>query len=246
MGRGEIVMEFELILVRHGETGHNKGRVIQGQLDIPLSDDGVNQAKLLGKNLNNAVWKEVWSSDLKRAWQTANYVINRNADIDDDSLLSQPLPVIRTDPRIRERNYGTAQGKSLANLQQLAGNAGVAIHQFVPPGAETPEEMKCRCISFFDELCARQHLSQSPNSSVLLVSHGGWLREFMMHLSFIASSSSLNSWNMSQVAKICPNTGVSRFNVLLSDGGMVSDIQCSSLHEKSHLENAILCDELAM
>jgi len=42
-----------------GETGHNKERVIQGQLDIPLSINGVNQAKLLGKNLNGATWKEV-------------------------------------------------------------------------------------------------------------------------------------------------------------------------------------------
>jgi len=53
------VMEFELVLVRHGETGHNKERVIQGQLDIPLSNTGVNQAKLLGKNLIDSLWKEV-------------------------------------------------------------------------------------------------------------------------------------------------------------------------------------------
>lgn len=32
----------------------------QGQLDIPLSDNGINQAKLLAKTLQNVKWKEVF------------------------------------------------------------------------------------------------------------------------------------------------------------------------------------------
>lgn len=43
-----------------GVTEHNKESVIQGQLDIPLSNDGIIQAKLLGDKLEHFVWKEVY------------------------------------------------------------------------------------------------------------------------------------------------------------------------------------------
>jgi len=235
------VMEFELVLVRHGETGHNKERVIQGQLDIPLSNTGVNQAKLLGKNLIDSLWKEVWSSDLKRAWQTANYAINRDFDLDDDLLLSQPLPILQIDSRMRERHFGTAQGKSWADVRQVAEAAGVQLINFVPPEAETVEEIKSRCISFFDDLCARQFLSKESNASVLVVSHGGWLRELMMHLSLSAQACSPT--HLTQFGRISPNTGVSRFQICMSESGIICNIKCLSLHENSHLENGIFSDD---
>jgi broad specificity phosphatase PhoE len=42
-----------------GETDHNKGSVIQGQLDIPLSKNGMNQAKLLANSIHHLHWNEV-------------------------------------------------------------------------------------------------------------------------------------------------------------------------------------------
>lgn len=115
--------------------------MIQGQLDIPLSHNGIDQAKSLAKLLYQHEWNEVnnnkkifknllnvciacsftvlflvcfsfflqvWSSDLKRSWQTANFLVNKeltNNDCDDiDALLmNNPLPLIQADVRIRER-----------------------------------------------------------------------------------------------------------------------------------------------
>ena len=48
------------------------------------------------------------------------------------------------------KHFGTAQGKSWANLKQLAEAAGVELINFVPPEAETVEDIKGRCISFFN------------------------------------------------------------------------------------------------
>lgn len=45
------------------------------------------------------------------------------------------------------QNYGEAQGQSLANLQKLAGNS--LVTDFIPRGAESPEEVRQRVISFF-------------------------------------------------------------------------------------------------
>ena len=48
-----------LLIFCSGETDHNKGSVIQGQLDIPLSKNGMNQAKLLAKSIHHLHWNEV-------------------------------------------------------------------------------------------------------------------------------------------------------------------------------------------
>ena len=48
------------------------------------------------------------------------------------------------------KNYGTAQGKSIANLISLANDAGVNVSKFVPPEAETVEDVRIRCVSFFN------------------------------------------------------------------------------------------------
>lgn len=82
--------------------------MIQGQLDIPLSHNGIDQAKSLAKLLFQHEWNEVWSSDLKRSWQTANFLVNKeltNNDCDDTDalLMNNPLPFIQADVRIRER-----------------------------------------------------------------------------------------------------------------------------------------------
>lgn len=47
------------------------------------------------------------------------------------------------------KHYGIAQGHSTANLQKLASKAGTKVNSFVPPEAESPEDVRNRAISFF-------------------------------------------------------------------------------------------------
>ena len=42
---------MNIYLVRHGETDYNKDRLLMGQLDIPLNEKGLSQAKQVGKVL---------------------------------------------------------------------------------------------------------------------------------------------------------------------------------------------------
>lgn len=63
-----------LLLVRHGETDHNAGGVWQGQLDSPLSDVGVEQARAAGRALAAYRPTRVVASDLARAAVTAQHV----------------------------------------------------------------------------------------------------------------------------------------------------------------------------
>ena len=58
--------------IRHGETEQNAQKVWQGHTDTPLNKKGLEQAKLLSERISDRVTK-VYSSDLKRASQTASF-----------------------------------------------------------------------------------------------------------------------------------------------------------------------------
>lgn len=99
------------------------------------------------------------------------------------------------------------------------------------------------------DLCKRQLLllKENEESNILLVGHGGWLREFMTYLSQTGRSS-FTSTEMDAVTKLTPNTAVSRFEIHLGSDGEISNIKCLSLHDKSHLINpaSTSTDELAV
>ena len=61
-------------VVRHGETAANQGNIIQGQTDVPLSETGEEQARILGRRWKNKKFDAVYSSDLSRAMRTASLI----------------------------------------------------------------------------------------------------------------------------------------------------------------------------
>ena len=54
-------------LVRHGETDANRQGIIQGQMDTPLNNRGMHQAKIVGEALRSIPFDIAYSSDLTRA-----------------------------------------------------------------------------------------------------------------------------------------------------------------------------------
>jgi probable phosphoglycerate mutase len=68
-------MMLRLLLVRHGETEWNAQHRYQGQTDVALSGIGIQQAKLLANRLSSEPLDAVYASDLQRAWQTAQIVM---------------------------------------------------------------------------------------------------------------------------------------------------------------------------
>lgn len=60
-----------IYLVRHGESIGNKMKIALGHTDLPLTELGVEQAEMTAKSLKDVVFDVIYSSDLKRAMQTA-------------------------------------------------------------------------------------------------------------------------------------------------------------------------------
>ena len=64
-------MTTRFCVVRHGETAWNAEHRVQGQLDVPLNEKGLAQARAASKVLGLEKFDVVYSSDLSRARQTA-------------------------------------------------------------------------------------------------------------------------------------------------------------------------------
>ncbi len=96
-----------VVIVRHGETEHNAGGVWQGQLDTPLSERGLDQARAAGAALAAYRPSRVIASDLERATVTAREIAAA-AGVGDVEL----------DPRWREINVGQWQGLRTSEVRE--------------------------------------------------------------------------------------------------------------------------------
>ena len=65
---------MEIYFVRHGETVWNTEKRFQGLSDSPLTERGIEQAKLLSQKLRDVKFNKFYSSSLKRANDTAKYI----------------------------------------------------------------------------------------------------------------------------------------------------------------------------
>ncbi len=97
---------MRLILIRHGETEWNSQGKIQGFTDIGLNEKGREQSKLLALSLRDEKIDAVYSSDLKRAVETATEIASYHG-----------LPV-QTNSALREMNHGALEGLTSVELKE--------------------------------------------------------------------------------------------------------------------------------
>lgn len=88
----------QFCLIRHGETDWNGEKRIQGQIDIDLNRSGKAQARALQRGLAEHSFAAVYSSDLLRAWNTAQIAVAGW------QIAVSPAPTLR------ERHFGVLQG----------------------------------------------------------------------------------------------------------------------------------------
>lgn len=219
---------FELVLVRHGETDSNKQRIIQGHMDTPLNEVGLNQAKLVAKSLTNQHFDLAISSDLKRASQTAEAIWKENVSLNSG-------PEMEKWGVARERCFGEFQGRSVEEPLSITNSLDEeALLQWGPKEGETGLQFKDRVKLFLKQLCLKvKELKTCETPIVLVVSHGGLIRELILHL-----AKDLNC-DMSRYEgghnAVAVNTGVSRFTFQLDGDASVKEVVCTLLYSKEHL-----------
>lgn len=68
-------MGCRLVLIRHGLTYWNVKKKMQGQVNIPLNQTGIQQAKQLSESLKDYHFDVCYSSPLDRAYMTAKLAL---------------------------------------------------------------------------------------------------------------------------------------------------------------------------
>ncbi len=152
----------EIIFVRHGLTQWNMDKKIQGQTDIPLSPEGINQVK--SWNLPQEYHPGKWfSSPLQRTRQTASLL----GAID----IEYATPLI-------EMNWGRWDGCTLHLLREQLGDVLRQNERrgldFQPPDGESPRMVRARLAGWL------QTLPEEPQP-VVIVTHKGVIRAAISH-----------------------------------------------------------------
>lgn len=165
-----------IYIARHGETEWNVQGLMQGHMDSPLTENGRNQARELAEALRHIHFDAIFSSDLLRAKRTAEII-----------ALEKEL-AIQTTKALRERNFGTFEGHSLAEYGKLFESVQKLswkerINHKPSEDAESIEELLMRYITFLREIAVAY-----SGKTVLMVSHGGVMRNLLISLGYWESN----------------------------------------------------------
>lgn len=81
-------MRTRVILVRHGQSTFNLKKLIQGQIDVSeLTELGISQAQRVGETLKGIAFDQIYASPLKRAYKTAETIVEvLQSDVPDTPL----------------------------------------------------------------------------------------------------------------------------------------------------------------
>ncbi len=128
-------MSVKITYFVHGTTADNEQRISSGWNDVELSEKGISQAWELPSLVADASFDAVFSSDLKRAVDSAQIAWSETHEIIQDA-------------RLRECNYGDFNGHPSDVVEPLQEKA---ITEPLPNG-ESYEMVKARVSSFLDDI----------------------------------------------------------------------------------------------
>lgn len=157
---------MKLYVARHGQTGWNLENRICGRTDIPLTEAGLEQARLLARNAMGKQIGVILCSPLLRARQTAQAVFD---------AIGVPVSI---DERLTELDFGIFEGRPTSDPDFRAVRGQFPTRY---PGGESAFMLAHRVYS-----CLEDVRREYPDKNVLLVCHGGvcrMIRSFFQDLS---------------------------------------------------------------
>ena len=163
-----------LILVRHGQTDWNRQMRYQGQSDIEMNETGIWQVTQAAERLASEKIDFIYSSDLKRARQTAKIIASKHNMV--ESIQESPL--------LREMNFGDFEGMHFSQMDRkyrLIFSADPSWRSSGPnvrvPNGESIADLGTRIDEFIKTV--EQH---ELEETVLIVAHGGPLQVLICQL----------------------------------------------------------------
>lgn len=197
-------------VIRHARTTWNNAKRIQGRTETPLSDAGIQEARLWGRGLAPWGWDRILTSGMGRARHTAELL--------NESFGGLP---VEHDARLIELEWGRWTGLYTRDLYEAEADETRRLESmgwdFRAPGGESRLEALERSLAAMRD-AAQRH----PGDRILVVTHMGILKCLLYHLlamDFLPEEPvPLRHYRMHMIA--CANGGFtleSRNNPILPD-----------------------------
>lgn len=203
----DIIMGFmaRLILLRHGQSEWNKKNLFTGWIDIPLSQEGIEESLQAGKEIAHMPIDKIYCSTLIRGIMTAMLAMSVHASnkvpvilhpgegkleewgrVYDDESKKELVPVILA-WQLNERMYGELQGKNKQKMREEYGQEQVQIWRrsfsVAPPNGESLKMTAERALPYFQNEIIPE-LKRGKN--IFISAHGNSLRAISMHLDHLS------------------------------------------------------------
>ena len=175
---------LRLLLVRHGETDWNRQTRFQGKIDVPLNDNGREQARKAAEFLKNVPLDFAFSSPMQRPKETAEIILQSHSDVQ-----------LQLQDGLREIAHGLWEGKLEAEIEQEYPGE---LHRWrtVPalvqmPEGENLQQVWERAVEAWQTL-----LESAANSKTgLVVAHDATNKVLLCHILGLAPD---HFWNFRQ------------------------------------------------
>eukprot|EP00246_Nothoceros_aenigmaticus_P012394 TRINITY_DN3826_c0_g1_i1.p1 TRINITY_DN3826_c0_g1~~TRINITY_DN3826_c0_g1_i1.p1 ORF type:complete len:356 (+),score=53.63 TRINITY_DN3826_c0_g1_i1:323-1390(+) len=195
-----------LILIRHGESLWNQKNLFTGCVDVPLSQQGVDEAIEAGKRICHIPVDVIFTSALIRAQMTAMLAMTQHrrkkvpvilhteserakawSTIFSTETEQQSIPVVAA-WELNERMYGELQGLNKKETADKFGKDQVQqwrrSYDIPPPNGESLEMCAERAVAYFK---AEIEPELVEGTNILIAAHGNSLRSIIMYLDKLTS-----------------------------------------------------------
>ena len=190
-----------LVLVRHGESRWNKFNKFTGWVDVPLTENGIDEALRCAKELRDIEFDMAFTSLLKRAQETLLLILSDQDrtgifmhkgkkrytwSYQEKQFEKNDLPVF-TSEDLNERYYGSLQGMNKDKAVKKFGKDQVfnwrRSFKSKPPQGESLQEASQRIVPYFNKNILKEVKS---GKNVLVSAHGNSLRAIIKSIEKIS------------------------------------------------------------
>ena len=174
----------KLILLRHLKSQWNLENRFTGWTDVPLSKEGVENAKEVSEKLAGVKIDKVYTSPLIRNRETTSLIL--------ENLGKKDAPIV-INKALDERNYGALQGLNKDEVKKQYGEEQVKLWRRswdqAPPEGESLKDVYERAGSFFKEYIEKD--LESGRDILVVASHNS-LRALVKYIEKIPNEEIMN------------------------------------------------------
>ena len=192
-------MEVKLVILRHGESIWNLENRFTGWADVPLSKNGINEAKKAAIKLRDLKFDIAFTSELIRAQMTLFEVLNINNNENKFFRIHninkkrygkylQKHPEMNylklfISEKLNERDYGDLEGLNKKETALKYGEEQVHIWRrsfdIAPPNGESLKDTYKRTIPYFKKNIEKE---LKLGNNIIITAHGNSLRSIMKYI----------------------------------------------------------------